>query len=541
MFRPTAVTGSRRGFLGALALSGLAVAGGGLLAGCDAGPGATPLGTEKLTLPTYVPNATVKPDLPAIDPTGVSGYLKYPSERFATVTDKPLTSGKKITAILPISSQPPVARDKNAVWKNAEEQLGGEVELILITESDYRQRFNTTIAGGDLPDLVFFQPIAGYDQLLATTFTDLTPYLAGDAIKAYPNLAAIPAAIWEAAAKGGRLYGVPIPRNGMQGLGNYHSQMFEAEGGYPTSMDEYVSLLKALTNPSKRRWGMVAHASGGYNLSQFLQLLGAPFNWRQESDGTLTNVVETPEYAEAVELVAKLFADGIFHPDTGAPNAKVKALFGRGEAAVNGDTVTALLGAVRDMTAIDSSFKPAALTPFSGSKGVAWMDFLTKQMTCIRQADKERVEELLRFLNYLAAPLGSDEDLVLSYGKEGETFDFTDGVPQVRKEFESHAAIPWGAITTGPMTFFDDRLPATVAPRYEGTKALAPFLVKDPCAGAYSATDAEKGATLKQQMADVANDIISGRRPLSELAPAIDKWRADGGDQMREEYAAAIA
>src|SRR5699024_4739909 len=124
------------------------------------------------------------------------------------------------------------------------EKLGGAVDMILITESDYLQRFNTTIAGGDIPDLMFFQPIAGYNELLNAAFEDLTPHLAGDAISAYPNLAAIPSAIWEATAKGGRLYGLPIPRNGMQGLGNYHAEMVADAGGYPTSVEEYFAVLK---------------------------------------------------------------------------------------------------------------------------------------------------------------------------------------------------------------------------------------------------------------------------------------------------------
>lgn len=530
---------SRRDLLKTSFALGAAAGLGGLVAGCQAGGARGPglSGGQKLVLPQYVPQAKAKPDLPAIDPTGTCGYTKYPAERFSTVEGKVLTSGKRITAILPISSQPPAARGQNKVWSNAETKLGGEIDMILITESDYRQRFNTTIAGGDLPDLVFFQPIAGYNQLLEAAFEDLTPFLSGDAIQEYPNLASIPAAVWEATAKGGRLYGLPVPRNGMSGLGNYHAEMFDEIGGYPKDLDEYLAYLHELTRPSQRRWGMVAHASQGYNLNQFLQLVGAPSQWRQEPDGHLTNVIETDEYAKALEICAKLFSDGVYHPDTGAPNAKIKAIFDNGEAAVNGDTVTGLLGAVREMSAIDKSFRPRAIIPFKGSKGVAWMDFLTKQMTVIKKAEKERVKEILRLCNYLAAPLGSDEDLVLSYGVEGETFDFKNGVPEVRKEFQPHASIPWKSIAAGPMTFFDDRFPATVEPRYQGTKELSQFLVKDPCAGAYSATQAERGATLAQNMQDFSSDVIAGRQKLGGLPDAVKKWRNDGGDKMREEFA----
>ena len=41
--------------------------------------------------------------------------------------------------------------------------------------------------------------------------TDLTQYLAGDAIRDYPNLAAIPSRSWKGALVNGKIYGVPIP------------------------------------------------------------------------------------------------------------------------------------------------------------------------------------------------------------------------------------------------------------------------------------------------------------------------------------------
>ena len=46
-------------------------------------------------------------------------------------------------------------------------------------------------------------------ELAGTQLADLTPYLAGDKIKKYPNLAAIPTGAWQAGAWGDKLYGIP--------------------------------------------------------------------------------------------------------------------------------------------------------------------------------------------------------------------------------------------------------------------------------------------------------------------------------------------
>ncbi len=46
-----------------------------------------------------------------------------------------------------------------------------------------------------------------------TQLADLTPYLSGDNIKKYPNLAAIPTGAWQAGAWGDKLYGIPSLRH----------------------------------------------------------------------------------------------------------------------------------------------------------------------------------------------------------------------------------------------------------------------------------------------------------------------------------------
>jgi putative aldouronate transport system substrate-binding protein len=49
---------------------------------------------------------------------------------------------------------------------------------------------------------------------------DLTPYLGGDAVKDYPNLAALPTFNWRnlGSVIGGRLWMVPITRPSVSGL-----------------------------------------------------------------------------------------------------------------------------------------------------------------------------------------------------------------------------------------------------------------------------------------------------------------------------------
>lgn len=70
---------------------------------------------------------------------------------------------------------------------------------------------------------------------------------------------------------------------------------------------------------------------------------------------------------------------------------------------------------------------------------------------------------------------------------------------------------------------------------------LAPMLVTDPTQGYYSPTQDAKGTVLTQLITDRLTAIINGRAPLSEHDQLVKDWRAQGGDQIRAEYEAAIA
>ena len=60
--------------------------------------------------------------------------------------------------------------------------------------------------------------------------------------------------------------------------------------------------------------------------------------------------------------------------------------------------------------------------------------------------------------------------------------------------------------------------------------------IDDPSVGLYSPTDASKGATLTQKVADGIAEIVTAANPLSAFDQLVADWRTAGGDQMRAEY-----
>jgi putative aldouronate transport system substrate-binding protein len=72
-------------------------------------------------------------------------------------------------------------------------------------------------------------------------------------------------------------------------------------------------------------------------------------------------------------------------------------------------------------------------------------------------------------------------------------------------------------------------------------KILAPMSVEDASLGLYSVTQASKGVALIQPFGDGITDIVTARRPLSDLDGLIKDWRSGGGDASRAEYEKAYA
>jgi putative aldouronate transport system substrate-binding protein len=97
---------------------------------------------------------------------------------------------------------------------------------------------------------------AGVPQFLQSHAADLTPYLAGDAAKDYPNLATIPTTAWKNAgcAYQGHLYMVPIHRYLPAFVWLKNANVYDREFGadyVPKNAEDFKRVLQALTRPQR--------------------------------------------------------------------------------------------------------------------------------------------------------------------------------------------------------------------------------------------------------------------------------------------------
>ncbi|WP_238431275.1 hypothetical protein [Streptomyces cavernae] len=160
--------------------------------------------------------------------------------------------------------------------------------------------------------------------------------------------------------------------------------------------------------------------------------------------------------------------------------------------------------------------------------------------TILKKAKKERIELLLRILDYLAAPFGSKEWELVHYGVEGTHFTRAkDGSPEPNElgKVENNTNLPLKYLAEAPQVLFVPGRPEAVRALHAWQQKTVPRAIRNARFGLQSRTYTAQGTTLKALMDDTATSVIAGRAPLSELDAAARKWRERGGDRMAEEFA----
>ena len=154
---------------------------------------------------------------------------------------------------------------------------------------------------------------------------------------------------------------------------------------------------------------------------------------------------------------------------------------------------------------------------------------------CRPGRDQERVKELLRILDYIASPFGSEEWFFLNYGIEGVDHQLNDGIPLLTDRGIAERGDLTYVMANLPVLYFP-RAPEAVAPAQNMAYEIMKIGIDDPSWPLYSATNVAKGPELVQFGFDSITPIVTGRAPLSTLDDVIKEWKGRGGDQIRQEF-----
>ena len=474
---------SRRAFL-RLAAGGFGLAV--LLEACTPAPVAKPTASGPPAtgpLPTYIPaTGGPKPDLHSTDPRITDGFLRYPKDPPKSWTGGPPGNGGTLNVFMAAYYPAPTPRDQNATWKEVEKALNSTVNMTIIPNADYSTRLQVVIAGSDLPDLI-------------------------------------------------HIGGGPV--------GNLISSQF-----VPKDAEDFKKILEQLNRPQESRWAIGNFGPTNervYGLVGFLEMFGAPNVWTLGATGKLIRDRETEPYKAAIGYMKDLLSSGLYPPDVQtAGDSRGNFLAGRfvvsTEAFGNG---------WNDMWRRGLQLNPqrhfTIVRPFSAVAGEKPRHFIsggTVAYNLLKKGSPDRVREILRILNYLSAPFGTQEDLLLTYGLRDQDYTVdTDSNPLPTQAGTSSATyVPWQYMAHRPYTWYQADLPGFAEAAFEIEQILVGVGVADPTRGFHSATQSRKGVAAEQAFHDGIADILFNRRPFGDFDQLVNEWRTSVGDVVRKEF-----
>lgn len=535
---------SRRGLF---ALSG-AAATTLLVAGCGgtggAAAGTTGADAMKKALPNHIPSKAVKPDIPGV--AGANGavsdpaFLRYPANPVRTVDGIPGAGGTYTTRTPLWGSIPPSSG--NAYYDAVNKAVGATLKMQPSDGNNYVDTLPALFASDKLPDWLQIPNWVNAKLNLGSgldRFVDLTPYLSGDNVEKYPNLANIPPAAWQSAVWGGRLYGLPCfaSAGAVAGYLFYRKDILDAAGVSPEvrNADDLFALGKELTDADRGQWAF--DDLWPYLLFPF----GVNSIWNDDGSGKLVNQYETDGMVEALEFVARIAKAGYVHPDALALNtAEGQQRFWSGKVVIQGGGSGGWDGLdTQGGAAANPKYDRQAFSVFDAhggkpgiqlSPGASWFTYLNGKLS------GDQVRECLAIANYLAAPYGSKEYLLVNFGAEGTDYTMTGGNPVLNDKGQKEVAITYQFLVSPPAVTLVKNGFTQTAKDYAAWQGDAVKHAVKPLFYGMNVTEPPQYASLTQPIEDAMKDVRSGRKSIDDYKSALATWRKQGGDQLRKFY-----
>ncbi|GAA5060379.1 putative aldouronate transport system substrate-binding protein [Thermocatellispora tengchongensis] len=548
---PLRAATSRRGFLGLVAAT--AAASGGLLAGCSTpstprpgSGGATAAAADKLKslVPAYTPFTGARPDIPGTESTleGVPGYgggfTEYPSPLAQAVPQK-LGKGGRYTAMTPLWAPVPPGLDDNRFFQAVNAEIGATVEFQIADGNTYVEKATARLASGDLPDIMVIpqweiDKMADFNVAVDKAFTDLTPYLQGEKVGAYPLLANLPTPAWQWSVWNGRLMAVPFPTEPYPYALLYRKDLYDEHGWpLPKTAEELYELGKTITDPKAKRWAF------GDIHEMVWPIFRVPQEWRYEN-GRLVYKYETPEWEQMLAFMRRLFTEELIHPNVvSSKGANEKDLFAAGQITMFRDGIGGWKPLLDQNRPKNPRFDIGAVPLFAhdGGTPIHYHNTAAGIFTFLRKGlTSAQVEEILGILNYTAAPFGTKEYEMYVYGVEGEHFTRDDdGVPQKTELGLKEAAETYIFLGGRPLVTDWVAYPDAVRACAKWQNDSFRYIQPTPFDGIRVQRPARMSG-LQVPTEDKFTDIMRGRRPVSDVKKIVEEWRRDGGDEAREFY-----
>ncbi|MFE6484850.1 extracellular solute-binding protein [Streptomyces sp. NPDC057757] len=538
---------SRRSFLASTAVAAAAVAGGmPLLTACGGSDGGSKDGTTsgkdaQKILPTFVAQNVVTPDIPSKNGSSLGFTGKLVLDDLKTSVPQKLGKGGSIKIMSPFWGSPP--KGDNAYYTAMNERIGADVVWQNQDGNTYDEKLGAVLASSDMPDVVVIPSwnMGGkIPSAIISKMADLGPYLSGDKVKDYPNLAAIPTDAWQRSIFGGKLRGLPMPSSYVPNIVPYYRKdIFDAKGyQLPTTADEFLALAKEITNAKAKVWACDDLKWTAFNMFGVLSGSEKPLGWNLV-DGKLVYRVETEEYLEALEWTRKLYDAGVVHPDARAQNQGDSGLrFTSGEVLFFNNDISTWWGKTAEQSTQNKQFRIGGMDIIGhdGGDPTLWAGSPAGIFAFVnRKASKAAVHDVLAAANVTAAPYGTEEYMLTNYGVEGTHYTVKDGTPTKNDKGNQEVVNAFVMLASPASTIAHPDFPEIAKEQVEWQQRMGAFTKKSSFYG-LQITEPARYTNLSNDFEQLEDDIVRGRKKIGDMQQAVSDWKSQGGDGLRDWY-----
>ncbi|BAC70288.1 Tat pathway signal sequence domain protein [Streptomyces avermitilis] len=538
---------SRRSFLASTAVAAAAVAGGmPLLAACGGSDSGSKEGTTsgkgaQKILPAFVAQNVVTPDIASKNGSALGFTSELSLADLKTSVPRKLGKGSTIKIMSPFWGSPP--KSSNPYYSAMNAKIGANIVWQNQDGNTYDEKLGAVLASSDMPDVVVIPSwnMGGkIPSAIISKMADLGPYLSGDKIKDYPNLAAIPSDAWQYSIFGGKLRGLPQPAPTVPGIVPFYRKDVFDDKGYelPTTADAFLALAKEITDAKAKVWACDDMKWTAFGIFGVLSGSEKPLGWNLV-DGKLIYRVETDEYLEALEWTRKLYAAGVVHPDAKAKNqGNAGQRFTDGQVLMYNQNISDWWGKMAEQATQNKDFRIAGMDIFGhdGGDPQLWCGSPAGIFAFInKKASKAVIHDVLAAANVTAAPYGTKEYMLTNYGVEGTHYTVKDGMPVKTDQGNLEVLNAYVMLASPAPTIAHPDFPDIAKEQVEWQQRMGAFTKKSSFFG-LQVTEPARYTNLSNDFEDLEDDVVRGRKKISDMQQAVSDWKSQGGDKLRDWY-----
>lgn len=431
--------------------------------------------------------------------------------------------------------------------KLLEQKTNSEMDIQWVPDGSYDEKFQAAFATGALPQVVYLKNSASFvlmrDAIKNGQFWEIGPFL-----KDYPNLAKLDQKVLDNTKVNGKLYSLYQERQPARSGLIYRKDWMDKLGlKAPTTPDELYNVLKKFKEADLGGGGKTIPLADRNDLvygafKTVSMMYGTPNNWGVEG-GKLVPDFTTKGYMDTLNFFKKLREEGLINQDfpvTSKTDQQNLMYTGRSGMYIGtmGDVKNMYDKTIKNVP--DATFEVSNNLKGPDGKNVTWGLNGYGTVVLFPKTSVKTEKDLKAILGVMDKFLSPEVADIIKYGVENEHYTKKDGkvvvntdAKLIEKEVRPYLNMALYDTTNITPSFFSY---AEQEKANNLSNDAVKFMVTDPTAALDSATYSERGVRLQEQIKDATYQYIMGKIDAAGFTKAIDKWKADGGQKIIDEY-----